>query len=122
MFDLAHGRGDEVGLHELDTDVGRCEFGGEGRGPLLEEGFAAAVGCEKGSGHDSAKGCHGEDEASFSLHHARGDELCDAESPGTVDSDDVFDFFGRSLGEGDGNVVALTDVVDEDGDVEGRNE
>lgn len=43
--DLGHGRGDEVRLHELNGDVVGCEFGAQRRGPLLQERFAAAVGC-----------------------------------------------------------------------------
>ena len=42
---LGHGGGDEVALNQLNGDSMRFELGAESRGPVLEEGFAAGVGC-----------------------------------------------------------------------------
>lgn len=106
----------------MDFDVRGCEFAAEGGGPLLEEGFAAAVGGEKRGGHDAAKGSHGQDETAFSLNHAWYDELCDSQGAEAVDCDDVFQLFLGRFGEWDGDAVALSHVVDEDGDVELRDE
>lgn len=76
--DLGHGGRDEVGVDEVDGDVVRGEFGGEGVGPLLEEGLGAGVGGQVGGGEEAAEGAHGEDEAAgLAGEHAAEDELGD---------------------------------------------
>ena len=111
-LDLGHGGRDEVALDELDRDAAGRELGAEGGAPLLQEGFAAGVGCEEGGGEEAAEGAHGEDEAAVALGHAGGDELGYAEGGGAVDGDDVAHFLLGCQGKGHGDIVALADVVD----------
>ncbi|RXK33794.1 hypothetical protein BBD39_07815 [Arsenophonus endosymbiont of Bemisia tabaci Asia II 3] len=122
LADLAHSASDEVRLHELDLDAVGLELRAESSRPLLEEGLAAAVSREVGCREDAAEGRHGEDETALALNHARCDELGDAECAHAVDRDDIAHLLLRGLVEGDGNAVAETDVVDQDGDIELRHQ
>ena len=45
LADLRHGRGNEMRLHALHVDAVGLEFRAERCGPLLQECFAAGVGC-----------------------------------------------------------------------------
>lgn len=55
---FAHGGSDEIGLDELDGDLEGGELGTEGAGPLLQEGFAAAISGEQWGGEEATKGAH----------------------------------------------------------------
>jgi len=46
--DLRHGRRDEVGVDEMHRYPAGGEFRGKRVRPLLQEGFAARVGCQQG--------------------------------------------------------------------------
>lgn len=122
LADLAHSAGDEVRLHELDLNAVWLELGAESSRPLLEEGLAAAVGCEVRRRENAAEGCHGEDETALTLDHAGGNKLGDAKCAHAVYRDDVAHLLLRGLVEGDGNAVAEADVVDQDGDIELRHQ
>jgi hypothetical protein len=89
LADLAHGAGDEVGLHKLDLDTLRLELRAKSSRPLLQERLAAAVCRKVGSWQDAAEGCHGQDQTALALDHAGCDELSDAKSAHTVDCNDV---------------------------------
>lgn len=80
----------------------------------MQERFAAAVGCQQGGGEKAAKGAHCEDETPPAGLHAWRHELGDAQGGEGVDFDDGGYFFGRGLGEGDGDRVGGADVVDQD--------
>lgn len=122
LADLAHSAGDKVRLHKLNLDALGLEFGAKGSGPLLQESLAAAVCCQVGCGEDAAEGCHGEDQAALALDHAGCDELGHAESTHAVDCNDVAHLLRGRLVEGNRDVVAQADVVDQDGDVKTRDQ
>lgn len=89
-----------MGLDNLDYNALGCEFGSEGRTPVLKEGLATAVGCEERCWEHPAEGCHCEDETSFPLCHSWCYQMCDLECAVDVDGDDVLHFLGRGLEEG----------------------
>lgn len=115
--DLAHVTRDEVRLHELDRHAVGREFRPQCRGPLLQEGFAAAVGGQQGRGYQPAKGAHCEDQAALSLHHPLGYDAGDFQRRAAVDFDDAVNFLDWRLQKGDRDAVAQSHVVDQDGDV-----
>lgn len=116
--DLAHGRSDEVAEDELDVDVMGPQLSGQGSAPLLQERLRAAVGRQVRRRRPAAEAAHGEDKAASALLHARCDQARRLECTEAVDSDDVPELRPVRLGEGNGDAVALPDVVDEDGNVE----
>jgi hypothetical protein len=122
LADLGHGGGDEVRLDALHVDTVWLELGAESSGPLLQEGLAAGVGRQKGCGEEATERGHGEDKSPLALLHTRSDELGDAQGGHAVDDNDVVHLLLGCLVEGNRNVVAQTDVVDQDGDVESIHE
>lgn len=54
----------------------------------------------------------------MTLDHAGDDELGDTQGTGAVDGDDIGHLGGRGLGEGNGDRVALADIVHEDGHIQ----
>ncbi|OSS47668.1 hypothetical protein B5807_07317 [Epicoccum nigrum] len=118
LANLGHGRSNQVRLHALDVHTVGLQLRAESSGPLLQEGLAARVGCQKRGGEETTEGGHGEDETALALLHAGGDELGHPEGGHAVDDDDVVHLLLRSLVEGHGDVVAQADVVDQDGDVQ----
>ena len=109
-------------MYDLDIHAVGLELGTECGAPLLKEGFAARVGRQKGSWENTAERGHCEDETALALNHSWSDHLCDAKSSHAVDGDNVFHFLLRSLDEWNGNIVAEADIVDENGDIQLRNE
>lgn len=107
-----------MGLDDLYGDALGCQFGAEGSTPVLEEGFAAAVGSEERRWEHAAKGCHCEDETSFPLCHARCYQLCDAKCTSNIDRDNVLHFLRCGLKERDWDGVTESDIIDQDRDIE----
>jgi hypothetical protein len=122
LADFGHGGGDEMRLDALDVDAVGLQLGAERRGPLLQEGLAAGVGCEERCGEEATERGHGKDETALAGDHAGGDNLRDAQSGHAVDYDDVVHFLLGCLNKGHGDVVAQADVVDQDGHVKAVNE
>jgi hypothetical protein len=122
LANLGHGGGDKVGLDALHVDTVWLELGAESGGPLLQEGLAAGVGRQKGCWEEPTKRGHGEDKSTLALLHTRSDELGDAQGGHAVDDNDVVHLLLRCLVEGNRNVVAQTNVVDQDGDIKSVNE
>jgi len=122
LADLAHGACDQVRLNELDLDTLGFQFGAESGRPLLQESLATAVSREVGRGEDAAERCHGQDETALTLHHAGSDKVGHAKGSHAVDCDNVAHFLRGSLVEGNGDAVAQPDVIDQNGDVESRNQ
>lgn len=120
--DLGHGGGNQVSLNELHLDVVGSQLVAKSRGPLLQEGLATGVGGQQGGGEETTERTHGQDQTAAALNHARSDELGDAQSTVAVDSDDVGHLLGGSLDKRNGDRVALADVVDENGDIQIRDE
>ena len=109
-------------LHALDVHTVGLELRAKSSRPLLQESLAARVGCQERSGEETAKRSHGENKTALALLHARSDELGNLQGSHAVDDDDVVHLLLGCLVEGHGDVVAQTDVVDQDGDVETINE
>lgn len=120
--DLAHRRGDHVGLHQSDGDVVLGELGPERGAPLLQERFAPRVGGQQRGGDESAKGAHGQDQAALAVHHARCDQPGDAEGGHAVHRDDLAHLGLGGFGEGHGDAVRDADIVDQDGDVQAAHQ
>jgi len=101
-----------VALRQFHCDAVGREFGTQCCGPLLEEGFAAAVGGEEGAGDEAAGGTHGQDESAFSLDHAGSDGLGYAEGGGAVYCYDGCHLIERRVHEWYGYCMADSDIVD----------
>lgn len=121
-LDLGHCRGDQVRLNKLNVNSVRLHFGTQSTAPLLKEGFAARVGGQEGSRENAAEGSHGENETTATLHHTGCNDLSDAESAHAVDGHDVLELLFRGLDERNRHLVAETDIVDENGDLQIRNQ
>lgn len=119
---LRHGRRDEVGLHELDLDVGGRQFGAEGGRPLLEEGFAPAVGCQEGRGEETAEGAHGDYQPALPLHHTGSHKLRHSQRGRAIDCNDGVHFRLLCLGEGYRYGMAGSNIVDQDGNFQAVGE
>lgn len=111
--DLRHGRRDEIALHELDLDAVGLQLRPQRRRPLLQERFAAGVGGQQRRGQHAAEGTHRQHQPASPLHHSRRDELRDAQRADAVDGDDVPHLALGRLREGNRDVMALPDVVDQ---------
>lgn len=105
-------------LDALDVHAVWLELGAKSSGPLLQEGLAAGVGGQERGREEATERCHGENQTALALLHAGGNELRDPERSHAVDYNDVVHLLFGSLVERHGNVVAETDVVHQDGDVE----
>ena len=121
-LDLGHCRGDQVRLNKLNVNSVGLHFGTQSTAPLLKEGFAARVGGQEGSRENAAEGSHGENETTATLNHTGCNDLSDAESAHAVDGDDVLELLFRGLDERNRHLVAETDIVDENGDLQIRNQ
>lgn len=108
-------------LDTLDVHTVGLELRAESSGPLLQESLAARVGRQKRCGEETAEGSHGEDQTTLALLHARSDKLGNLQGGHAVDGDNVVHLLLGCLVEGHRNVVAQTDVVDQDGNVEAIN-
>ena len=89
---------------------------------MLEEGLAAGVGGEEGGGEEPAGRSHGEDETALARDHAGSDGLGDLECGHAVDGDDVVHLLSSCFYERNGDAVALSNVVDQDADVQSVDE
>lgn len=116
--DLRHSRGDQVSLDEFNRDTVLFEFRSKRSRPLLQERLAAGVRRQEGSGEETAERSHSQDQTTLALDHARDNKLRGAQSTETIDRDDIRHFLLGGHGEGSRHVVALSDVVDQHGDVE----
>lgn len=89
---------------------------------MLQEGLAARVRGQVRGRHPAGKGAHGEDETALALLHDGSDDLGGLQGAEAVDGDNVLELAAGGLEEGDGNAVALADIVDEDTDIEAVDE
>ena len=121
LANLGHGGGDQMRLDALDVHTVGLKLRTESSGPLLQECLAAGIGCQKRGGEETAERRHGKDETALSLLHARSDKLSDLQSSHAVNDDDIVHLLLGCLVERDRNVVAQTDIVDQDGDVKAVN-
>jgi hypothetical protein len=121
-LDLGHCRSDQVGLNKLDVNTVGLHLSTQSTAPLLEESLASGIGGQKGSWHDTAKGSHREDQTTTTLDHARCNDLSDTKSTHAVDGDDVLKFLLGSLNKRNRHIVAQTNIVDENGDIEVRHQ
>ena len=119
--DLAHRRRDHVRLHQPHRDVVLRQLRPERRAPLLQEGLAARIRGQQRGRDEPAKGSHGQDQPALAVHHARGDESCDAERGHAVHHDDLVHLGLGGLGEGYRDAVGDADIVDQDGDIQSRD-
>lgn len=116
---LAHGSGNQIAEAELDVDVIRFQLGRERAAPVLQEGLAAAVGGQVRCRHPAGEGAHSQDEAALLAgNHVGGDNLGDLQCSQAVDRHDVLELAAGCVEEGDRDAVALTDVVDQDTNVQ----
>ena len=122
LTDLAHCAGDQVSDDELSVNTVGLELSTERSRPVLQECLGARIGGQERGREKTAEGAHGEDETAATGNHAGSDGLGDLKGSLNVNSDDVFhlDVFG--LEERHGHVMALADVVDEDGYVQSVDE
>jgi hypothetical protein len=116
---LAHGSGDKVAEDEVNIDVVARKLRSKGNTPVLEEGLAARVGGEKGSRRPTTKGAHGQDEAGLALLQDRGNDLGNLERTQAVDRDDILELTLGSFEEGDGDAVALANIIDQNTNIKG---
>lgn len=116
--DFRHGRSDKIREDELDIDALRLQLGGERRGPLLQESLGAGVCRKKRTGQKPAERAHGEDEPALALRHPRCDKTSHLERAEAVNGDNIAHLLVWGERERDGVGVALSDVIDEDTDVE----
>lgn len=114
---LRHGGRDEVADHKLNVDAAGSEFASQSRRPVLQERLATGVGGQERTWEETGKGAHGEDQSALALNHTGHDELSDAQSTEAVDSDNIFHFRLGSRGEGYGNAMAQSDIVDQNRDI-----
>ena len=102
-------------MYEKHVDSARPELRGKGIGPLLQKCLGARVRRQQGRGRQPTEGAHRQDKAFLLGQHVREDCLRGAQRAHAVYIDDVADFLEGRVGEGDGDAVALADVVDQDG-------
>lgn len=122
LADLAHGAGNKVSDGELGLNTVGLELCAQRGRPVLKEGLGARVGGQQRSGEETTERAHGEDKTALAVDHAGGDNLGDLEGALDVDGDDVLHLGIGRLEERDRDVVALSDVVDQDGDIKLLNE
>jgi hypothetical protein len=98
------------------------EFGSEGGRPLLEKSLGTGVCCQEWSWEETAEGAHGEDETALALGHAWCDDAGDLKRAKAIDSNNITHLLLWGDREWDGIRVTLSDVVDEDTDIEAVRE
>jgi len=119
---LRHRRSNQVSLDELHIDAVRGQLGSQRGRPLLQEGLATRVSGQQRSRKQTTEGAHGQDQAASALDHTRDEELGHTEGAGAVDSNNVVHLGGSSLSEGNGDRVTLANVVNQDGNIQTRDQ
>lgn len=100
----------------------RSELRSQRRRPVLQECLGSRVCSEERRGEKSTERAHGQDETTLALCHSGCDEAGHLERAEAVDGYDVAHLLVRREKERDGVCVALSNVVDENSDVEVVNE
>jgi hypothetical protein len=118
LANLAHRAGDKISDDELGVDAVGLQLSTESGGPVLEERLGARVGGEQRGREEATERAHGEDQTATTSDHAGGDNLGDLKGALDVDGDDVLHLRIVRLQERNRDVMALSDIVDEDGNIQ----
>jgi hypothetical protein len=122
LADLGHGGGDKVSDNELGGNTVGLQLRAESGRPVLKESLGSRVGSEKRRRKESTEGSHGEDKTTLASDHSRSDNLGNLEGSLDVDGDNVLHLDIGSLKEGNGHIVGLSDVVDQDCNIKSVDE
>lgn len=85
---------------------------------MLEESLGSRVCCEQGRWSPAAEGTHGKDKTPLARLHTGSNNLRDFQRAQTVDGDDILKLLLLGEKEGRGDAMRLSDIVDENGNVQ----